>query len=484
MKHYLRGKPILFSLLRVTSANIISLIIGMFTSLLMPLVLSNTNYGYWQLFSLYSAYPGFFILGFNDGVYLNYVGEKYDAHIFGKFRTFRNIDILLSFIGALITSIIAIVFFTNQKRFILIMLAIYTLTVGVTGLCTYTNQVTLRFKEYSRSVIIERVVFSVLVVCLVIFKVNDYRMFIIASLVSSYSKVMYNYCVNKDIMLGKGVGFDSISSEIKNNFKKGFVLMVSLVLNGSIIVGGRLILEKYFGIEAFGGFSFALNANLIANQIILSFSQVFYPILKSINSEKLESTMMTLQNAISIFATILLVSYFVVYLLVAVLYVKYSSILEYLMYLYPLFIFQSKYSLVILNTQKIDKNMKALIFNNLFGIILNFLLCYMSYVVFRNVKSIAIATLIGYLIWYYYCLVKEYKMKKWVITSSIFNDIAILFVFIISIIIPRYIITTKTIWVELLAELSLYSFFVLALLIYNRKKVKSTFADVREFLKN
>jgi len=60
------------------ASNLISLIISALIVLVIPRIIGVEDYGYWQLYLFYSSYITFLTLGWNDGIYLRYGGEKYD----------------------------------------------------------------------------------------------------------------------------------------------------------------------------------------------------------------------------------------------------------------------------------------------------------------------------------------------------------------------------------------------------------------------
>lgn len=470
----------LTGLLRVTSANFIVMILGMITSFLIPMAIPTNNYGYLQLFTLYSSYNGFFMLGFNDGIHLNYAGMDYNEKFILKFRTFRNVVLVLGILGTLIMLIFANFILDAEKQFIIVMVALSIVLVGINGFCAYVNQNTLRFKEYSRGIVIEKAIYVILTILLVS-NVDDYRWYISASVFSSSIKLIYNLIVNNDVMFGKGIGFKSLRVEIKDNFIQGFVLMVSLILNSSISVGGRLIVESKFGIVSFGGFSFALNTMSIASLFILTISQVFFPLLKRVYNKSYETIISLIDNCVSYLSALLLISYFGVHILVMILYKNYSNILDYLIFLYPTFIFQCKFSLLLMNIYKVEKNMKNLIISNLLGIFLNLILSYSAYLIFNSVSSIAIATLICYIVWYYLCLAKHYIENNWKITISLFLDILYVAIFLLIFLISKNVFEISGYEGPLFSAF-FYLLFLLAFTLLNRKNMLSEWRRIKDFL--
>lgn len=65
-------------LFQILLANIISLIIGIGMSFLVPKYLSIESYAAYKTYALYISYAGFFHFGYADGMYLKYGGKKID----------------------------------------------------------------------------------------------------------------------------------------------------------------------------------------------------------------------------------------------------------------------------------------------------------------------------------------------------------------------------------------------------------------------
>ena len=59
------------------SSNLISLVISMIVTFIVPKQLGVENYGYFQLYMLYANFTGFLHLGWADGLFLRYGGEYY-----------------------------------------------------------------------------------------------------------------------------------------------------------------------------------------------------------------------------------------------------------------------------------------------------------------------------------------------------------------------------------------------------------------------
>lgn len=64
-------KSLASNMVTAFAAQGVSFLASVAMSLIVPKVLGVETYGYWQLFVFYASYSGFFMLGLNDGVYLD-----------------------------------------------------------------------------------------------------------------------------------------------------------------------------------------------------------------------------------------------------------------------------------------------------------------------------------------------------------------------------------------------------------------------------
>lgn len=63
----------------VIFSNLLSFFISALVVLFVPKVVGVAEYGYWQLFVLYSSLLGIFQMGWLDGIYLRYGGREYKS---------------------------------------------------------------------------------------------------------------------------------------------------------------------------------------------------------------------------------------------------------------------------------------------------------------------------------------------------------------------------------------------------------------------
>lgn len=66
----MKGLSIVKNISYTFIANAIALVVSLFSTLILPKMTSELDFGYWQLYVLYMSYAGLFHLGLCDGIYL------------------------------------------------------------------------------------------------------------------------------------------------------------------------------------------------------------------------------------------------------------------------------------------------------------------------------------------------------------------------------------------------------------------------------
>ena len=59
-------------------ANLVTIMVSLIVTLILPKFISVEQYGYWQVYLFYTTYIGIFHLGITDGIYLRYGGKQYE----------------------------------------------------------------------------------------------------------------------------------------------------------------------------------------------------------------------------------------------------------------------------------------------------------------------------------------------------------------------------------------------------------------------
>ena len=464
---------------RVSAANLVALSLSMLTSFVLPLYISVEQYGYWQLFVLYTGYVGLFVLGFNDGIQLNYATFDYDTALASKFRSFKLFLLIMTGIETFL--LIAASFFVYSWKtfdwFLAVLVIANIIPTAINGLFTYMNQSTMRFKQYSYGNLIDKVSFAGIMLVLLFAGEKNSLAYMLAFTCTRYLVIVYHFFSSHEVFVSKRVPLPNLKGEIAYNFRQGFPLMLAVILGGpSIIVGSRFLVQAKFGIEAFSAYSFSLHTLIIASQFISAVATVFYPILKRCKPDELQSMYGSFDKVATIFSAILLLSYYPAAFLVKYFYGQYDVILEYLFVVYPLFIFQCKSNVLITNMFKVKDRPRELILVNAFGIALHVISVFVAYWIFGGILAIASASLLAYAAWYYMMQIFIYKRIKWKLRSFLFEDFVLTIIFIIINIICSKFFPNE--YMQMLSGFVACTCFLCVVWVIRRKQIMS---DLRKF---
>lgn len=472
-------------IIRVSFSNVLSLAVSLITSFVLPIFISVEDYGYWQLFVLYAGYVGFFAFGFNDGVHLNYATNSYNSETASKFRTFKNLLLVISSFETVTLLFFLVVFFgPNYGKFYTLLFTILNIIpVLINGLFTYMNQATMRFKQYAWGNMLDKVVFAILMLILLSLGFKSYIYYVAAYTISRYLVIIYHFFSSHLVFSEKASTIKELKPEILHNFTSGFALMVATILNSSIIVGSRLLIENRFGIVEFGAFSFAFHTLVLASQFITAIASVFYPIMKRCNSNELENAYKVFDKASSLFVIVLLASYYFAAIIISIVYKKYVSILDYYMFVYPLFIFECKSNLLIINYYKVVEKPVSLVIRNAMGIGLHLAFVFLAYWLFKSVYSISIAVLVSYCIWYYFSQLIIYHEAQWKITASMCLDIVITLFFLLINLLIKAVYVGNTI-PSLLIGLTIYILLFFLVTVFFKTQIRKTLQQTQLLLKD
>lgn len=414
-------------------AQIISLLLSITMSLIVPKILGVEGFGYWQLFIFYSNYMGFFHFGLNDGVYLKYGGIEY-----------KNLDKILIgsqfWFGALFQSIIAIgigmiaITFVNEQQrvFILVMAAIYLLLYNLSLYLGFVFQASNETKTFSISVILDKVIYILSIILLIIFKIRKFEYFVILFLIAKLVAFIYCIVKGKEIVFTKLLPTKKIFNESINNIKIGINLTLSNIAGMIILGAGRFFVDKAWGIEAFGKFSFSISLTSFFLMFISQISMVLFPVLRQTNREGLKKYYNYISNILGILLPGILVLYIPMKSILGLWLPQYKESLTYLSLLLPLCIFDGKMQLLCNTYFKVYRKEKIMLRINIITMIISIILSLIGAYILHNIYFIVVSMVIA--VGFRSIIAEIYlaNMMSEQIISSILIELILVIVFMIS----------------------------------------------------
>ncbi|MDF9844044.1 MULTISPECIES: hypothetical protein [unclassified Paenibacillus] len=328
--------------------NMFSLVVSLLTVLIFPKLMGITDYSYWQLYLFYSSYIVFMSIGWCDGIYLRYGGYEYrnlPKDIFtSQFWSMTIYLFIVTLSGILIIGISDIGY---EKKFILIA----TFICGLFYICRihfqFILQTTNRIKEYSRLLLIDRIMFCGVLILFIFYGSIGYKGLIVLDLLIKFGTLIYIMIKCKDITFNKFVAFSINLKETINNINVGIKLTVSN-LAGILIIGiVRFGIERNWSLETFGKVSFTLSINNMILVCINAMGLVVFPILCRAPVETLPKIYRSIQNMLSAPLLGIIICFYPVKVLLSSWLPSYTDALDYMVLLFPICFFESKMSLIL-----------------------------------------------------------------------------------------------------------------------------------------
>ncbi|WP_179234175.1 lipopolysaccharide biosynthesis protein [Heyndrickxia coagulans] len=390
-------------------SNIISLFVSTTVILIIPKIIGVTEYGYWQLYLFYSSYVGFLHLGWNDGVYLRYGGEKYES--LNKKLFFSQFWILASFqfLIGLIIFFISNSFSISEKIFIIQMVSVCMVIVNIRCYLVYILQCTNRIKEYATITLMERILYILLILILIVCGINNYKIMIVADLIGKFLSLLYSIYCCKDIVIKKVENFSLDIHETFTNINVGSKLMFSNIANMLVIGIVRFGIEHEWDVKTFGKISLTLSISNMLMIFVSAVGIIMFPILRRTGNSRLAFIYKTVRLPFSSLLLLLLILYYPINTILRFWLPTYSDSLKFMIILFPICVYEGKMSLLINTYLKTLRKEKSILFINLLTVLLSIILTTVFAVLFKSL-TLTVITIVVLLT--FRCMLAELLLTK------------------------------------------------------------------------
>lgn len=392
------------------SANIINTLLGIVIAFMLPKYLGIEEYGFLKIFTFYVGYVGLLHFGFSDGIYIRYGKYEYDELPKEKFRLY--FKFLLFFELVITLFLIAFSIYTitdNSRRIIFIFIALNIVILNLTTFFIFINQITRRFKIYSRILVFSKISFTLGTIFLIFLNVDKYSYFMILQTIVNLCVLIINIYISSGLVFGKSESFKNNIEDIVENFSVGFLIMVGNLV-GSLILGmDRFFIDKFFTVKDFAMYSFSVSILLIFYTLLGSITTVTYPYLARANKENLAAIYEKMKSFLLVLIGFCLSGYFIIDFIVMKFIPEYTSSLKLTLVLFPTLLINGQISIVSANCFKALQCKKEYTRNNIVALILGLITNIIAYAMYGTSISIAVASLISFYLWEIY---SDYFFKK------------------------------------------------------------------------
>ncbi|MDU2693131.1 MAG: hypothetical protein E7C39_03250, partial [Intestinibacter bartlettii] len=392
------------------TANILTMLISIIMTLILPKFLGVTDYSYYQLYIFFISYVGFFHFGWIDGIYLKIGGMEYNDLEKSNYVTqFWMLNVLEIIIAAII-SIFALFTIKNiDKSFVLISTSVCGVITILRTYLLFILQSTNRIKEYAKYTRVDRFIYFALVIVFLFLGFKNYKIILYIDVFSKLVALVL--CANKmkDIVFGKLNISKNTLLEIFENISIGIKLMLANIASTLIIGVVRFGIQKNWDIETFGKISLTLNISNLLMTFINAVAVIMFPLLRREEESNLPKIYVILRNTLMIFLYMMLIFYYPLKLILSTWLPQYADSLRYMALLFPICIYESKMSMLINTYLKSFRKEKSMLIINTISLILSLILTILSVFILNNLTLaiLSIVFLLGFR-----CVIGELVLTK------------------------------------------------------------------------
>ncbi|MGL4990779.1 MAG: oligosaccharide flippase family protein [Sarcina sp.] len=384
-------------------ANVLTFFMGIISGFVIPKFLGIEDFGYIKLFAFYVTYVGVSHFGFLDGIYIKYGSYDYKDIPKKVFRGYFRFLVLMQVIeGVLLFLVLNILNIEINRRFIFLMVILNMIICNLTTLFAFIHQFTKRFKVFSINLVLSKLIYVIGSIVLIYCNYLGYTGFIVLQTIINLAILFIYMYINRDLIIGKSESITKNYKKYLSITKNGFFIMIGNFMGVFILGLDRLFIDKFFTLKEFSMYSFAYTLISLFFILLNSITTVIYPYLARMNKENCKKVYEVTRITLTCIMSITLVGYFFIKLIVINILPEYKDSLIILTFLVPTVIYSAQINILISNYYKILKHAKSYTKNNIFALITGILTNIIAIVVFKDMTSIALATLISFIVWVLY----------------------------------------------------------------------------------
>ncbi|MGX7025493.1 MATE family efflux transporter [Vagococcus hydrophili] len=453
-------------------SNIVITILSILIILVLPKLVSVTEYGYWQLYLLYVSYVGIFHLGWVDGIYLRYGGKSLSD--INK-STLNNQIILFIFFETVLTIILLFLsynFETKQPKFIIYFSIINILILNFKSLIMYILQSFNKIREYSVMVIIDRIIFLIVFLALILIKKVSIEYLMILDIFSKFLSALIGVYYIR-VVFSFVFKFEKIDFiEVYKNMSSGIKLLMSYLCSIFIIGISRLNIVSEWGIATFAKISLTLSISNFLLVLINSIGVVLYPIIRKVQKELLPSIYLAIRDVLMSTILLLLLGYYPLKYVLNIWLPDYYQSIYFMAILFPMCLYEGKMYLLVNTYLKCLRKEKILMKVNIVSLLLSIFFSFVSTKIFHSLNLAVVSILV---VLATRCILAEVyilyslKIKSY---NDIFYELLLTVIFICS-----------SWFLSPLLGSFLYLIFLLLYLFLKKSKIVNSLVMVKELLK-
>lgn len=332
-------------------SNIITLLVSVVVTLVLPKRISVSEYSLVQLYTFYSTYIGITAFGLPEGMLVNYAGKEYDEvnkEVIGRQVQVCTLVECVFMILFCVWSVINVHDIDKSIVCILCAVSFVAIIPRLQLLCVF--QATSRFKEYANGLVIEKIVYLIGSVLLMALGVTRFYWYVVAIIFGYICSMTYCIFKTKDLFrfdATKSLFASEVVKEIIGNISVGSKILFA-TLSGNLIIGFvRMGIEGVWSVEIFGRVSLTISIANLLMVFINAVATIMLPALRRASANMYEVVYSISRSCIMVVLLGALVFYQPIKTILSLWLPDYAESLRYMAILFPMCVFSSKSSMLI-----------------------------------------------------------------------------------------------------------------------------------------
>lgn len=367
-----KAKQFLKNVFCAMGANVVRLMISVLLTLVLPKLLGQEQYSYWQLYLFYGTYLAYSSLGWCEGVTLKYGGAHYEALdkplIIGQIWMLFGYELL--FFGGmwLVISLLKI----QQIKSVLLLLACGSAVLDIVRYMVQSLLHTVsRIREYVRIVLAERLLF-IGAACIVLLMGFDSALALIfCEILARLISMLYSFWVIRDLVRTRPAGRADTLREAKSEISMGCKLLWAL-LAGQLVIGiVRFAIEQKWGVLQFGQISLTISLSSMIVSCVSAIGVVIFPMIRRMEEARMERIYTPIRTLMSVSIWGMLLFFAPFKWILTCWLPQYAGALEYLVLLLPLCLYESRTAMLSTTYLKAYREEKNILKVNVTAVLLS-----------------------------------------------------------------------------------------------------------------
>lgn len=373
-----------------------SFAVSVLTSLLVPKVMGVQEFGYWQLFILYSNYVSYGELGLIDGVYLLNGGKRRsesDKRGIGTQVKFGGFVQLLITVGLFCIALFG--GFGEKRTFVIIALALLIVPNNLMLHLGYIFQSMNETRLFSATQMLDRLTFLIPTVLLVVSRCTSFELYVCAFLIGRI--VACAYCVIHawDFLHTPSLPVSEGAKECISVARVGLPHMIATAASMLIVGIARMAIDSAWGIEVFGKVSLSLSLVNFFTAFVNQAGLVLFPSLRETEKEQQITIYLLLKKVLEMALPAAYLLYFPITVFISMWLPQYQSSLHFFAYLLPICVFDSKMSLCFTTYFRTLRREKTMLHVNLLAVVISSAFTALGVFVFNSPDAVLLGAVIA-----------------------------------------------------------------------------------------